>query len=258
MNPDAPRPLECLRPDQIAAKARDPGLLILPISPAWEWHSYHLPVGTDALIVEEIAARMALHLGALHCRALPLGLDEVRDESFKASQGLPRDAHIVGMNYPGLPVASEYTEPDVMRALVVGRVNAARRTGFRRVVLLNHHGGRGQVPLLDRVAADLSAPGFDVLSLQTRADRNFPQASSFWVGGHAGLAETLQLMAFCPDLIEQTALPPGPLRAADAGILHDHPQIPDEVHPRHARPEIARAWGDYVVNQLVALVQARS
>ena len=256
MNTVAPRPLEELRPDQIVAKVRDPGLLILPISPAWEWHSYHLPVGTDALIVEAIAARLATRLGALHCRALPLGLDEMRDETFKASQGLPPDAHILGMNYPGLPVASEYTEPDVMRALVAGRVNAARRTGFRRVALLNHHGGCGQVPLLDQVAADLSAPGFDVLSLQTRADRNFPQAASFWVGGHAGLAETLQLMAFCPELIELAALPPGPLRAAEAGILHTNPVIPDNVHPRHALPEIAGAWGDYVVNQLVAQLQA--
>lgn len=257
MTSPSPAPLEQLRPDQIAAKARHPGLLILPVSPAWEWHSYHLPVGTDALIAEEIAARMAARLDAIHCRALSLGLDEVRDARFKASQGLPPEAHIFGMNYPTLPVASEYTSPEVMRALLVDRISTARRSGFRKVVLLNHHGGCGQVPLLDALAGELTDSTFTVLSLQTRADDLFPLASAFWVGGHAGLAETMQLMAFRPDLIDLDALPPGPLQAAVQGILHDQPVIPEQAHPRHADPVTAQAWGDYVVGQLVALVNAR-
>lgn len=251
-------PLEFLRPGQILEKARHPGLLLIPVSPACEWHSYHLPVGTDAIIVEEVARRLAVRLQAVHCRVLALGLDEVRDAAFKSSQGIDPQAHVWGMNYPGLPVASEYTTARAMRAVVEARLQAVKASGFRRAALLNHHGGRGQVPLLRAIASAWTAPGFRVDLLETKADPGFappPEAARcFQVGGHAGLAETLQLMAFRPDLVDLDALPDGPLQAARCGILHDGPEIPAAFNPHRATREWARLWGDHVLDRLAAIL----
>lgn len=252
-DPDYPS-LEYLRPAQVLALARDPGLVLIPVSPALEWHSFHLPLGTDAILVEEIARRLALRLRAAYFRVLPLGLDAPRDACFKAAQGLPPEVPVFGMNYPHLPLGSEYTTEPVFRALLEARLEAARSAGFRQAVLLNHHGGHGQMPLLDQVAAENSRGAFQVRSLHTRDADGFQpppgQEYPFDVGGHAGLAETLQLMAFRPDLIDLDTLPDGPLSAAAFGILHDQPEIPPAANPRRARIELARAWGDHVVDRL--------
>lgn len=254
--------LEFLRPRQILALARDPGLVLIPVSPAIEWHSYHLPLGTDAIIAEEVARRLAIRLRAGYFRVLALGLDAMRDAPFKASQGLPPDAEVFGMNYPALPLRSEYTTPTVFRSLVTSRLKVARDAGFRLAALINHHGGHGQMPLLDLLAAAWTSDDFEVLSLNTLAGKDFRpppgQEHMFSVGGHAGLAETLQLMAFRPDLVDVEALPEGALGAAEFGILHDAPRIPPEANPRHATPAAARAWGDHVLDRLTAALRTAS
>lgn len=252
--------LEYLRPRQILTLAHDPGLVLIPVSPAIEWHSYHLPLGTDAIIAEEVARHLAIRLRAAYFRVLPLGLDEVRDAQFKAAQGLPPHGRVFGMNYPNLPLASEYTTEPVFRALVESRLGVARAAGFRRAALLNHHGGHGQRPLLDRLAEAWTSDTFEVLSLDTLAGDDFRpprgQEHSFSVGGHAGLAETMQLLAFRPDLVDVQALPEGALGAAEYGILHDAPEIPAAANPRRATAEAARAWGDHVLARLAGRLQA--
>lgn len=242
-----------MRPQQIVAAAREPGLVLVPVSPAFEWHSLHLPVGTDAIIVEEIAQRLALHFHAVYFRALSMGLDEWRGAEFKAQQGLDPNAGVFGMNYPDLPLGSEYVEAFAMQSVLESRLRAIRASGFRLAVLLNHHGGCGQFPLLDRLASTWSADGFHVLSLNTRLGEDFqppPQFTHhFEFGGHAGIAETLHLMAFRPDLVDTNALPEGPLSAANAGILHHDPEIPASLNPRRAQVELAQAWGQHLLTR---------
>ena len=238
--------IEFMRAGQIAEKARQPGLVFIPVSPAYEWHSYHLPVGTDAIITEEIARQLAERFDAVYFRALSLGLDEVRDEAFKRSQGLNPEAPVFGMNYPGLPLESEYTTAEPMRALVAARLQAAKGSGFKLAIIINHHGGAGQVPLLEKLAAEFCAPGFRVEFMQT--SRFAPAEPRFHAGWHAGLAETLQLMAFRPDLVDLEALPDGPLSAAQFGILHTEPLIPAHFNPRRAESSIAAAWGTALVD----------
>ncbi len=245
-----------MRAGQIEEKARQPGLALLPISPAFEWHSLHLPVGTDAIITEEVARRLAIRLKAVYFRALPLGLDEVRSAEFKAMQGLDPQVRVFGMNYPHLPLESEYTTADTLRSIVESRLRAIRGSGFRLAAIINHHGGCGQIPLLKEIAAAWSTPTFQVEFLQTGAFARYQPPESiqanFNVGGHAGLAETLQLMAFRPDLVDLAALPDGDLKAAQLGILHDNPEIPERFNPRHATAEDAIAWGDSVVDSMAA------
>lgn len=254
------RPMEWMTAGQIAAKAKHPGLVFIPVSPAFEWHSYHLPVGTDAIIAEEIAVRLATQFQACYFRALSCGLDEVRSDAFKKQQGIDPSTHVFGMNYPHLPLASEYISSTAMQSAVEARLAAVKGTGFWIAIIINHHGGCGQIPLLHKIACQWSEPSFHVESLHTLAFARFqpppPCERFFSVGGHAGLAETLQLMAFRPDLVDLDALPEGPLSAAETGILHDGPIIPASAHPRLASTRLAQAWGLDLLNNMAQHVAA--
>ena len=65
-------------------------------------------------------------------------------------------------------------------------------------------------------------------------------------GGHAGLSETLNLMAFHPELVDLTQLPEGELSVRQLGILHGQPTIersttpPCDAQGRQRNPADAR------------------
>ncbi len=48
-----------MRPGEIAEAIHKGPYAFIPISPMFEWHSFHLPMGTDALITEELARQVA-------------------------------------------------------------------------------------------------------------------------------------------------------------------------------------------------------
>ncbi len=58
-------------------------------------------------------------------------------------------------------------------------------------------------------------------------------------GGHAGLSETLNLMAFHPELVDLTQLPEGELSVRQLGILHGQPTIEAQYNPRHVMLRVA-------------------
>lgn len=147
MNPS----IEYLWPDQILALARGSGIALIPVSPLVEWHSYHLPMGVDGLIAEYTAAELAQQLNAAWFRTISLGLDEVRIEAFKRSQGLNTEDHIFGMNYPSLSLESEYVGPETLQAMMGSRLRMAQAAGFSHLFIINHHDGTGQMENLEAV-----------------------------------------------------------------------------------------------------------
>lgn len=241
------RSVEEFLPHEILAFARNPGIAFVPVSPLFEWHSWHLPVGVDGMIAEAVASRLAGRLGAAWFRVLPLGLDEVRSEGFKKSQGLDPATSVFGMNYPALPLQSEYAEAEELRRLLSARLCIARAAGFRHVFIINHHGGCGQMETLSEAAALYQTEAFRVEVLRTvEFDRYQPPAGREKIlrtGGHAGIAETIQFCAFYPDAVDLSQLPEGPLCAAENGILHSGPEISEEFNPRRTDLSIARDWG---------------
>jgi len=44
--------IEELRPKQIMDVVSKSSMVFIPVSPVFEWHSYHLPLATDAIISE--------------------------------------------------------------------------------------------------------------------------------------------------------------------------------------------------------------
>ncbi len=242
---------ERLRPRQVLGFAQDSGIAFVPLSPCIEWHSYHLPLGVDGIIAEEVARILAEEFDGMYFRTISVGLDQERDAGFRAMSGLPSEGEIFGMNFPQLPLESEYAGEEELRALLSARVSFLKKAGFRRVFVVNHHGGGTQKATIEEVAKGFSGDGFAVQLLHTSWMGKFPvpeqYANYMGVGGHAGLAETIQFMAFCPELVDFSELPAGDLLVSEAGILHNAPEIPEKFHPKNAPQELADSWREAVL-----------
>jgi creatinine amidohydrolase/Fe(II)-dependent formamide hydrolase-like protein len=261
MTAGEPRPglIEDMRPGRIREIVDGISAVFVPVSPRYEWHALHLPVGCDGLIAEEVARLLAERLDAAWFRCLSLGLDQWRSDDFKRQNGLPVRRQVFGMNFPKLFLKSEYIDLNPFRAVVAARLDAIRGTGFRCAFIVNHHGGEGQDETLRQLAAAFTEGEFRVEVLRPFAFNTYEppeeQRMQLRVGGHAGLAETVQLLAFRPDLVDLSQIPDGPLRAAEQGILHREPVIPAEWNPRRALRSVADACRRSVLDNLEAHVR---
>ena len=112
-----------LRADQLRERAARDAIVIVPIA-SLEQHGPHLPVEVDTLLGETIAARAAEKIaaraqGVVVLPVLWTGLSE-HHMSFGGTITLDNAA---------------------FAAVVEGVVRSVQRHGFRRIVLLNAHGG---------------------------------------------------------------------------------------------------------------------
>ncbi len=171
-----------------ALEAAPECLLILPLG-ATEQHGPHLPVGTDSMLVEVIAERVAVALGA----ACPVVLGPT----------LPLGSSAHHLPFGG--TLSLTTRSYYQVLMDIGRSVAAG--GFRRMFFLNGHGGNHEIAQVS--ARDLSlelplaagagswwAMAYDALIEAGRPTiRNVP--------GHAGGFETAALMAIARHLVRE-------------------------------------------------------
>jgi creatinine amidohydrolase len=198
---------------EAAARAPD-ALAVLPVG-ATEQHGPHLPLGTDFFTVEHVARAAAREAGAeidvLVTPTLPFGSSH-HHFPFGGTISLSTERY-----YGALA--------DMVESLIVD--------GFRRVFVLNGHGGNHE--LIQLAARDLAL----------RHPVNIG-AASYWdlaraaclasdpdlggnLPGHAGLFETSLIMALRPDLVrapipersdaerERARVPSTPFRAERAG-----------------------------------------
>jgi creatinine amidohydrolase/Fe(II)-dependent formamide hydrolase-like protein len=242
---------EMLPGDVVAARDRCPYALV-PVSPMVEWHSWHLPLSTDGIIAETLCALAAERLGCISFRTLPLGLDAWRTPGELEAWGFAPQDRVFGMCFPEVPVSSEYCEPEHLRAVVGNRLAQLRASGFSGACLYNQHGGKGQGPMLDAIAAEWSAPGFRVAAISSWQIEHGFRHDTLRVGGHAGLSETHWVLAFRPDLVDLTRLPDGELSVRATGILHSQPLIEPQYNPRQAVMAVAHELRDALVDALVA------
>lgn len=145
-----------------------------------------LPLGTDILIPDRLADRLAEPLDSLIAPTVPYGI---------TSSLLP---------YPG----SMTLERDTFFALMLQVGGELARNGFRQIILLNGHGG--QTDELRRVVGELY-----------RRNGTFGMVVEWWplaqeacrqvfgtAGGHAGVDETAAVMALAPELVEPDRMRP--------------------------------------------------
>lgn len=200
--PPPDRRLERLPWPAVQAAARQAGSTVIWPLGSLEQHGPHLPLGTDGLFAD--------HLVEAVLRELPAELPIWR---------LPLQQIGFSPEHQGFAGTFSLQAEDLLR--LVRRVGEElARCGFRRLVLLNGHGG--QIGLLEVAAREVrsSHPSLAVLPcflwrvLEAGAELiPEPERSQ---GLHAGLAETSLMLHLAPDLV-------GPSRTADGLHPADSP-----------------------------------
>jgi creatinine amidohydrolase len=201
---------------RVEAAARAPeALVVLPVA-ATEQHGPHLPLGTDTLIVERVARAAAERARSgwdvLVAPTLPFG---------SSHHHLPFGGTI------SMATERYYNSLiDMTTSLIVD--------GFRRIFLLNGHGGNHEI--IQLVARDLAlqypvniaAASYWDLGRATLMEHAPEILTSY--PGHAGHFETSAIMAIRPDLVQsplphrdedevqRVAMLGGPFRAERAGF----------------------------------------
>ena len=180
-----------LRADQLREKARDNAIVILPVA-SLEQHGPHLPVEVDSRLGEEIVARTGAKIAArgepvVVLPVLWTGLSE-HHMSFGGT---------ITLDFPAFS------------AVIEGVVRSVVRHGFKRIVLLNAHGGNENAlrTIVDELTPKLGVP-------LVQFTYWYPAAAAIakileTQGGltHACEAETSMMLAARPDLVATDRIP---------------------------------------------------
>lgn len=178
--------------EDMAAIDKERSVVLLPVA-AIEQHGHHLPVGTDSIIMEGLLSR------------------------FVATQDFGDDNVIVGpqlyvgksnehLGFAGTLTLTAKTLYDVIDQIVSCMV----KTGFKRIVLTNSHGGN--TDLLNLISRDLRISYgvevyvFDWWFTDFWADimRDLKQSSSPYGVFHACELETSLMLAIAPGTVDMS------------------------------------------------------
>lgn len=164
-------------------------ICVLPLG-ATEQHGPHLPLATDQLIADGLAAR----------------LDALCGGKLLVLPGLPATCSEHHMAFPGSLTLDHGTFINVV-AQIVG---SATRHGFRRFFLLNAHGGNIAVGGVAAEQLSTLLPEVDVVfgtwfrmageRLRHLVEGDYPAV------GHACEFETSLIMAMRPELVDESAI----------------------------------------------------
>ena len=178
-------------------------IAILPVA-AVEQHGPHLPLGTDAFIMEGYLARVMARL--------PADLPAV----FLPTQTI--GCSVEHRDYPGTLSLPARTALEVWGGLV----EAVARAGVGKLVVINSHGGNSS--LVDILSQEARAK-HGMLSVQASwqrfgyPDGTFTEAERAH-GVHGGHVETALMLAFRPDLVRMAES--RHFAAASAGLEREH------------------------------------
>lgn len=214
------------------AAARAPGALVVAPVAATEQHGPHLPLGTDTFLVEAVArqaaALAASEIDILVTPTLPVGASH-HHFPFGGTLSMASETYYRAVR-------------DIVRSLIVD--------GFRRVFVINGHGGNHeliQVVVRDLVLeeqANLAAASYWDLARAALA-AHAPEVAGR-LPGHAGHFETAMVMAIRPDLVRaplpsrnaaeiaRAAVPNAPYRLERAGhwaSIGGHTDTPQDATP---------------------------
>jgi creatinine amidohydrolase len=180
-----------LRADQLRELARQDAIVILPIA-ALEQHGPHLPVEVDTRLGEEVAVRSARKVAA-------------RGEAVVVLPVLWTGISEHHMSFSGT-VTLDFA---AFSALVEGVVRSVLRDGFKRVVLLNAHGGNENA--LRTITDDLTPKlGVPIVQFTYWYAAAVAIAKILETQGglqHACEAETSMMMVARPELVAEERIP---------------------------------------------------
>lgn len=155
--------------------AAGPATLVVPLG-ATEQHGPHLPLSTDTIIAESIARRL------VHSRT---------DLALAPAIGIGASGEHAGFSGT-LSIGTE-----ALTTLLIELVRDASRD-YRRVVVVNGHGGNAMAIRAAKQVCDYEGRRFDVLPC------HFPDSDA-----HAGRTETSVMLHLAPDLVRFDLAEPG-------------------------------------------------
>jgi creatinine amidohydrolase len=174
-----------LRADQLREKARHDAMVILPVA-SLEQHGPHLPVEVDSMLGETVAVRAARKIGERGQQALVLpvlwtGLSEHH------------------MSFGGTITLDVPT----FAAVIEGVCRSVLRHGFKRIILLNAHGGNENAlrTITDELTPKLGAPIVQFTYWYAAAVAITKILETQGVLMHACEAETSMMLAVRPELV---------------------------------------------------------
>jgi creatinine amidohydrolase len=148
---------------------------------AVEQHSIHLPLGTDWLGVSDLTQRVAKGLDAFLVPALPFSMSECH----------------------GPMAGTVWLKPETLAAVLRDTVLSLRAQGFRKVLVVNGHGGNFVLEAEIR-RLNLNHPDVIVLMVPPLAISR-PGDPKIWdkgVGIHASESETASQLYINPDHVK--------------------------------------------------------
>ena len=211
----ASRYLPYLTSPEIEALPKDRAAVVLSVASV-EQHGPHLPCITDSLVGQTL---------------LGLALERLRPDV----QVWVVPPLCYGKSNEHRPFAGTLTLSAQTLAAVVRDVACSlARAGFRRLVLLNSHGGNP--PVLDYIARDLhEETGMQLFSIMVSRlglpDPVTDPDELAW-GMHAGDSETSWVLALAPELVHMD-------RTSDVG---DYPRMPAGIRHLQVRGPVGYSW----------------
>ena len=211
---------ELLRPTEIVAERERCPLVYVPVGPL-EWHSLHLPMGTDGLNATYTARRLAERTGGVVMPTFFWGTERERPPDMARDLGFAAGDYIVGMDFPNNILKSLYCREEFLALLMRELLGQLVELKYKLIVIVNGHGATNQIETLRRLSIEFSAcsPARVLLALAW-----LPTDDVLVIGpGHADAVETSIMMALHPECVDLSQLPPPtqPLRNQDWAIVDD-------------------------------------
>ncbi len=211
----AERYLPYLTSPEIAALPKEHAVVVLSIASV-EQHGPHLPVITDSLVGQTVLGKA---LERIDRTAQVWAIPPL--EYGKSNEHRP---------YAGTLTLSANTLAAVIRDIAA----SLARAGFRRLVLLNSHGGNP--PVLDYVARDIHEETgmmlFSIMISRMGVEEVVTNPEEQTWGMHAGDSETSWVLALAPELVHME-------RTADLG---DYPRMPPGTRHLNPRGPVGFSW----------------
>ncbi|HQT75487.1 MAG: hypothetical protein B7Z80_01375 [Rhodospirillales bacterium 20-64-7] len=180
-----------LRADQLREQARRNAIVILPIA-SLEQHGPHLPVEVDSILGETVAARTAAKVQA------------------KGQPVLVLPVIWTGLSEHHMTFGGTVTlDNAAFAAMIEGVVRSVLRLGFRRIVLLNAHGGNENAlrTITDDLTPKLGVPIVQFTYWHAAAVAIARILETQGGLSHACEAETSMMMAIRPELVATDRIP---------------------------------------------------
>lgn len=208
--------------------AASDAIAVLPIG-SQEQHAEHLPMGTDTMLADAVTSRALALL----------------DERAAAGADVPALVRLPTLPYGHSPhhlfAAALTLSAPVLGMVLDELLDSLAACGYRRVLVVNGHGGNDEIMRLAvkrfalRAEVTAAACSYWTLTDTGEPDPDPPdETRAEQVPGHAGWFETSLMLAAHPDLVRPDRARHEP---ADPPALFDKPPYPGLTVERHGEWE---------------------